>query len=114
MTDSKFSSTNQPEARSRTVLTREQRIAQLEARLAREKNELRKKDDGQKYVIGGMVIASARLHDGIRKWLIEHIEKDVTRKADVKRVAELLTELKNLQAQATEKKPLAAAAAGQD
>jgi hypothetical protein len=103
--DTEFTSTHQPENKAKTLLTREQRIAQLEAKLDRERNALQKLADGQKIIIGGMMLALADHDDAARKRLIELLEKNVTREADLRRIKPLIAELKSRSAgNGTEKK----------
>lgn len=73
--------------------TTEQQIAELEARLARLRDRRRAADTGQKVVVGGAVIAAARRDPEIARWVVQTLRSDVTRKADVDRLADLLTEL---------------------
>lgn len=93
MNDTRFSIDHQPETTTRTRLSIEQEIAQLEAKLARKREAQRKLLDGQKIIIGGMMLALAENDSAARKRLAELIERHVTRPADVKRIAPLLAEL---------------------
>jgi hypothetical protein len=74
--------------------TLEQKIAALDAKIARLRNQERKLETGQKIIIGGMLLNAARQEEKICKWLLEEASKSVTRDIDKKRLAPLLNELK--------------------
>lgn len=93
--DTEFTSTHQPVNKAKTLLTREQRIAQLEAKLDRERTALQKLADGQKIIVGGMMLALADHDDAARKRLVDLLEKNITRDADLRRIKPLITTLKN-------------------
>lgn len=76
--------------------TIEQKIAEAEATLARLRSQERKQETGQKVVIGGLVLAAAKKDARIRTWLLQTIEKKVTRDADKKRLASIVEELTKL------------------
>lgn len=80
------------------VKTIEQQIAMAEAKLARLKEKSRSLENGQKIILGGLLIAQARKDPTIRKWLIETAEREVTRDADQSRIFPLIHELKKLPA----------------
>lgn len=80
------------------ALTTEQKIAQHEAALARLREQKRRDENGQKVILGGMLLAAARKEPRIREWLIKEAEKSVTREVDRKRLAPLLAELAQLNA----------------
>jgi len=73
--------------------TIEQQIAEAEARLARLRTHSRQLENGQKIILGGMVLAAARHDPRIRAWVIKEAEKGVTRDVDKKRLDPLLIEL---------------------
>lgn len=73
--------------------TLEQKIAEAEARLARLRDQSRKLENGQKVVLGGLLLNAARHQPQIRKWLLDEAAKTVTRDADKARLAPLLAEL---------------------
>ena len=75
--------------------TLEQEIADLQNKLARKQEAQRHLADGQKIIIGGMMLALAHQDDTSRKRLIELLEKHVTRDADLRRITPLIAELKN-------------------
>jgi hypothetical protein len=54
----------------------------------------RKLDNGQKIILGGMLLASARHDPKIRTWVIQEVAKAVTRDIDKKRLQPLLDELR--------------------
>ena len=74
--------------------TIEQQIAEAEARLARLRTQSRQLENGQKIILGGMVLAAARHDPRIRAWVIKEAEKGVTRDVDKKRLDPLLIELR--------------------
>jgi len=79
--------------------TLEQKIAETEAKLARLRKQTRELENGQKIILGGMLLAEARREPRIRKWLIDTAAKEVTREADRKRLQPLLIELAELDKQ---------------
>lgn len=81
--------------RIRDVTSTSQQIAQLEAKIARLKAKDRALENGQKIIIGGIVLAAARTDPSLRKWLISEAAK-VSRPADAKRLAPLIDELRSI------------------
>ena len=75
-----------------TKLMPAQKIAQLEAQIARLREESKRLENGQKIILGGMLLAAARTDPAMRKWLLAEAAK-ITRPADVKRLAPLLAEM---------------------
>ena len=71
-----------------------QQIAALEAKISRIRQKDRALENGQKIILGGMLLASARATPKIAKWVIEEAAKHVTRKVDLDRLQPLLDELK--------------------
>lgn len=75
----------------------EQKIAALEAQLAREKSRLSKekraRETGQKVILGGMLISMAREDPRMREWLINQVKQRITREIDQKRLQPILEEL---------------------
>ncbi len=53
----------------------------------------RTEENGQKIILGGMLLASARHDPKMATWVIEEAKKGVTRDIDKKRLAPLLREL---------------------
>jgi len=78
------------------ALTLDQKIAQKEAELARLRQQSRALENGQKIIIGGLMLSAARQDPRIRKWLLDEAGKNVTRDVDRKRLAPLLEELRAL------------------
>jgi hypothetical protein len=76
--------------------TIEQKIAEAEAKLNRLRQQVRQLENGQKIILGGLLLNAARKEPRIRKWLLDEAEKSVERGADKKRLAPLLAELKTL------------------
>lgn len=73
--------------------TLEQKIARKEAELARLRQKSRALENGQKIILGGLLLNAARTDENIRQWLLDHAEKVVTREVDKARLAPLLAEL---------------------
>ena len=78
------------------ALTIEQKIAQKEAELARLRAQSRALENGQKIILGGMLLAEARKDSKIRQWLLDMAKATVKRDVDQKRLAPLLAELQAL------------------
>ncbi len=76
--------------------TLEQKIADTEARLARLRQQGRKLENGQKIILGGLVLNAARNDPRIRKWLLTEAGKSITRDVDKQRLQPLLDELTKL------------------
>ncbi|MHB1322046.1 MAG: hypothetical protein ACYCY0_10880 [Acidithiobacillus ferrivorans] len=74
--------------------TLEQKIAEAEDKLARLREQSRRTENGQKIILGWMLIHAARKDDKIRAWLLEEAEKSITREVDKKRLAPLLDTLR--------------------
>lgn len=53
-------------------------------------------ENGQKIILGGMLLAAARHDPKIRAWVIKEVDKAVTRDIDKKRLDPLLDELRAL------------------
>ena len=71
----------------KTPKTPAQQIAALEAKIARLREKDRALENGQKIILGGMLLSSARSTPKIAKWVLEEIEKSVTREIDKTRLA---------------------------
>ncbi len=76
--------------------TIEQQIAEAEAKLARLRNQSRQLENGQKIILGGMLLTAARHDPKIRTWVLKEAEKAVTRDIDKKRLQPFLDELKTM------------------
>jgi hypothetical protein len=76
------------------MATIEQQIAQKEDELARLRKKSRDLANGQKIILGGMLIHAAGKDAKIRSWLLEEAEKSITREADKKRLVPLLDALR--------------------
>jgi hypothetical protein len=74
--------------------TLEQKIAEAESRLARLREQSRRTENGQKIILGGMLIHAARKDAKIRAWLLAEAERSITREVDKKRLAPLLDTLR--------------------
>lgn len=77
--------------------TIDQKIVETEAKLARLRQQSRALENGQKIILGGMLINAAQQQPDIRKWLLDEAAKAVTRDVDKKRLAPLLCELAEMQ-----------------
>ena len=76
--------------------TLEQKIAALDAKIARLRHQNRQLETGQKIILGGMLLNAARHDSRIRQWLIAEAGKAVKRDIDKRRLAPLLEELADL------------------
>ena len=76
--------------------TLEQKIAALDAKIARLRHQERKLETGQKIILGGMLLNAARKDKIIRDWIIGESSKNVTRPTDKKRLAPVIEELLNI------------------
>lgn len=74
--------------------TIEQKIARKEAELNRLKEQSRKLENGQKIITGGMMLSIARNNPQRAKTLLEDINREVTKKADLDRMKSVIDELK--------------------
>jgi len=81
--------------------TLEQKIAEAEARLARLRDQSRKLENGQKVILGGLLLNAVRNQPRIRRWLLDEAAKSVSREVDKARLAPLLAELAALPAPET-------------
>jgi len=77
-------------------VTIEQKIAQKEMELARLREQKRSIANGQKIILGGLVLRHAEQNAGFRQQLIALAEKHITREADKKRITPLVEKLKQL------------------
>ena len=75
------------------MTTLAQKIAQAEDRLNRLRNKNRNLENGQKIILGAMVINAVKRDAKLREWLINEAAKSVTREVDKKRIAPLLDSL---------------------
>ena len=73
--------------------TIDQKITEAEAKLARLRQQSRALENGQKIILGGMLLAEARKEPRIRQWLIDKSNELITRDVDRKRLEPLLAEL---------------------
>jgi len=78
------------------ALTIAQQIAQKEAELARLREKSRALENGQKIILGGMLLAEARKNAKIRQWLLDMANATVKREVDQQRLAPLLVELEKM------------------
>lgn len=73
--------------------TLEQKIAALDAKIARLRHQSRKLETGQKIILGGMLLNAARQEPTIRAWLLREVQRTVTRDVDKKRLAPIINEM---------------------
>lgn len=76
--------------------TLDQKIAATEAKLARLRQKSRALENGQKIILGGMLINAAKKDPQIRRWLLKEAQISVSRQVDKNRLAPLLAELEEL------------------
>jgi predicted sugar kinase len=84
------------------MATLEQKIARKEAELNRLKEQSRKLENGQKIITGGMMLSIARKDTQRAKTLLEDINREVTKKADLERMRSVIDELKAIISEANE------------
>lgn len=77
--------------------TIEQKIAQKEAELARLRSKSRSVENGQKIILGAMLLVEAKKDPKICQWLIKTAKTSIKREVDIKRLAPLLQELESLE-----------------
>lgn len=63
--------------------TLDQKIAEAEARLARLRKQERSLENGQKIILGGMLLNAARRDPKMRDWLLEEAARSIVRKRDL-------------------------------
>lgn len=85
--------------------TIEQKIAAKEAELARLREQSRTLENGQKIILGGLLLNAARADARIRRWVLDEAARTVTRDADAKRLAPLLAELAAMPTPAVQPEP---------
>ena len=75
--------------------TIEQKIARKQDELNRLKTRQRKLETGQKIIIGGMMLSMAQDDPQIAEQLLNLIGKHITRKTDLDRLEDVITELRS-------------------
>lgn len=78
------------------MITIEQKIAQKEDEIARLKEKARKLENGQKIIIGGMMLSLARNDANVANELLKNINEQVTKKTDLDRLENITSELKKI------------------
>lgn len=78
------------------TLTIEQKIAQKEDELSRLKEKSRKLENGQKIIIGGMMLSLARKNDRIAEMILDNIKREIGKDSDLKRLETIMTELQGI------------------
>ena len=87
---------NENKERQRNSKTPAQQIASYEAKIARLRQKDRALENGQKIILGGMLLSSARSTPKIARWVVEEVEKSVKRQIDLDRLKPLIDELKKI------------------
>ena len=72
----------------------EQKIAQKEDEINRLKEQKRKKETGQKVIIGGLMLSVAKNDSKVAKQILDLIESQITRKTDLNRLDNVIEDLK--------------------
>lgn len=75
--------------------TAEQLKAREQDRLARADTKAKSLQNGQKIIVGGMVLAMARKDAGLSRFLLAAIKQEVTRENDIKRLDDIILELQS-------------------
>ena len=75
--------------------TIEQKIARKQDELNRLKTKQRKLETGQKVIIGGMMLSMAKDDPQIAEQMLNWIGKHITRKTDLDRLEDVITELRS-------------------
>lgn len=78
------------------TLTIDQRIAQKEDEIARLKEKSRKLENGQKIIIGGMMLSLARKNDRIAEMILDNIKREIDKNTDLKRLETVMAELQSI------------------
>ena len=88
-------STQKQPLEAMTTRTTSQQIADLEARIARLRTKDRALENGQKIILGGMLLQAAKRDPKMAAWVIDEAAKAITRKIDQERIAPVLAELRS-------------------
>lgn len=75
------------------MATLEQKIAQKQDELSRLKEKARRLENGQKIIIGGMMLAMAKDNPTVSKKLLDWINEHIKRKTDLNRLKSVIEEL---------------------
>ena len=88
--------TYHPEQDLATPMARtiDQQIAEAENRVQRLKTKKRTKDTRRKIIVGATVIPAAFKDKNLAKYLVNLLERDLTRKVDIQDAAPLLDDLR--------------------
>ena len=78
------------------MATLEQQIAQKQDELARLKAKARQLENGEKIILGGMVLSIARKNPQYAKQLLEYINTEVNRESDKNRLRNIIAELQTV------------------
>ena len=78
------------------MATLEEKIASKEAQLNALKEKKRETENGQKIIIGGMMLAMARKNPQVARKMIDWIANEVNRDTDKTRLESVVNELKKI------------------
>ena len=78
------------------MATLEQQIAQKQDELNRLKEKAKTLENGQKIVLGGMVLSVARKNPQFAKQLLNMVGNEINRDTDKKRLENIIDELKGI------------------
>ena len=76
--------------------TIEQKIAETQAKLTRLRNQERQLENGQKIILGGMLLQAAKKDPSMKRWVLDNAAKVITREADKKRLEPLLEQFRKM------------------
>lgn len=76
--------------------TLEQKLAALDAKIARLRHQSRKLGTGQKIILDGMLLNVVHQDRLVREWLLKEAARAVKREANKERLAPLINELAKL------------------
>lgn len=76
--------------------TLEQKIAEKEAQLNALKEKKQNTENGQKIIIGGMMLSMARKNPQVARKMIDWIATEVNRETDKKRLKSVVSELRKI------------------
>lgn len=86
------------------MTTLQQKLAQQQDQLNRTKERIRKSENGQKIVTGGMMLSIARKNPKRAQTLLEDYRNEITRKTDLERLKPIIDELEKIVEQAKQAK----------
>lgn len=78
------------------MVTLEQQLAQKQDEISRLRNKIKRNSDGQKIIIGGMMLSLALKDANHANELLSLINENITRDSDLKRLNSVITDLKTI------------------